>query len=202
MNFATWNVRGVNEKEVELMQELKQHKIHLAVITETKKKLKGTKDWGEFIEIWSGVDQNRRASAGVMVLVDQRWKNRIESYSFVSERIIRVRFKMDRGYLTLFGTYAPEEGKKEATIEFYEELQKQLTACNKADYVIVAGDLNARVGNQPIPQVVGTFGEYHLNENGRQLRDFCTYNELKITNTFFRKKTYTNIPGQGEDTDL
>lgn len=40
----------------------------------------------------------------------------------------------------------------------------------------------------PIPQVVGSFGEDHLNRNGRELREFATFNNLKITNTFFRKK--------------
>ncbi|XP_039280839.1 uncharacterized protein LOC111056792 [Nilaparvata lugens] len=186
--FATWNVRGVNKKEGELMKELKHRKVNVAVITETKKKLKGTKDWGDYVEVWSGVEQNRRACAGVMVLVDRKWKNRIESYAFVDERAIRIRFKVDRGFLTLIGVYAPEEGRKAETIEFYDILQRQLKSCKKSDYVIVAGDLNARVGNHPIPQVVGTFGECHLNENGRHLRDFCTFNDLKITNTFFKKK--------------
>lgn len=138
--------------------------------------------------MWSGVEQNRRACAGLSVLVDQKWKNKIDSYTFVNERILTIRFKVERGFLTVIGVYAPEEGRKAETMEFYECLQKQLTACKKTEYIIIAGDLNARVGNQPIPQVVGTFGECHLNENGRQLRDFCTFNELKITNTFFRKK--------------
>jgi hypothetical protein len=44
------------------------------------------------------------------------------------------------------------------------------------------------VGNQPIPQAVRSFGEDHLNRNGCELRDFATYNNLKITNTFFGKK--------------
>jgi hypothetical protein len=37
-------------------------------------------------------------------------------------------------------------------------------------------------------QVVGFFGEDHLNRNGSELRDFATYNNLKISSTFCRKK--------------
>ena len=146
----------------------------MAVITETKKKLKGTRDIDDFfmIMIYSGVPQNKRAVCGVAVLLDKRWKKKIVSYIFVSERIIIVRLKIERGYLSVFGAYAAENGKKEEI--FYQELQHRLNSCNKNDYLIIAVDLNARVGNQSIPSVVGTFGESCLNENGNLLRDFAT----------------------------
>jgi hypothetical protein len=54
---------------------------------------------------------------------------------------------------------------------------------------MLAGELNARGGNQPIPKIVGTFGENHINENGHQLRQFATFNGLKLKeNTFYRIK--------------
>lgn len=59
---------------------------------------------------------------------------------------------------------------------------------NKTDHIIISGDLNARVGNVPIPRIVRTFGESTLNNNGQELRQFATFNNFKITNTFFRKK--------------
>jgi hypothetical protein len=83
--------------------------------------------------------------------------------------------------------YAPEDGRVDDTEVFYETLQKQLQNISKGDRVIISGDFNARVGNQPIPQVVGSFGD-HLIRNGCELRDFATNKNLKITNTFYRKK--------------
>ncbi|PSN41135.1 hypothetical protein C0J52_05209 [Blattella germanica] len=53
---------------------------------------------------------------------------------------------------------------------------------------MLAGDLNARVGNVPIQNVVGTNGERTKNRNGNRLIDFASYNELKILNTFFKHK--------------
>lgn len=44
------------------------------------------------------------------------------------------------------------------------------------------------MGNVPIPRIVGTFGESTCNDNGKLLRDFASFNRLKLTNTFFRKK--------------
>ena len=49
-------------------------------------------------------------------------------------------------------------------------------------------DMNARVGNNRIANIVGTIGEATLNSNGRKLVDFCTFNNLKIMKTFFNHK--------------
>ena len=63
----------------------------------------------------------------------------------------------------------------------------------KNDSLIISGDLNARVGYQPIPDVVGTFGEECVNRNGQTLREFASFNDFKIANTFFRKKINSQI---------
>jgi len=76
-------------------------------------------------------------------------------YVFVNERILQLRYKLQRGYLTLLAVNAPEEGKTEQTEEFYETLQDQIDKINKNDYIVVAGDYNARVRNIPIDGIFG-----------------------------------------------
>ena len=49
----------------------------------------------------------------------------------------------------------PKNGKQNRT-EFYETLQDQIDKISKNDYIIVAGDYNARVGNIPIDGILGT----------------------------------------------
>ena len=58
----------------------------------------------------------------------------------------------------------------------------------KNENIILAGDFNGRIGNQPIPECIGTYGEQETNHNGAALRDFCAFNKLKITNSFYRHK--------------
>jgi len=94
----------------------------------------------------------------------------------------------NRGHITIIGVHASEEGREEEMRHFYKQLQKEVDKYNKSDSLIISGDLNARVGNQPIPNVVGTFGETYINRNGQTLREFASFNDFKITNTFFRKK--------------
>jgi hypothetical protein len=68
--------------------------------------------------------------------------------------------------------YAPEEGRKEESMALYELLQKHISSLNKYDYLIVAGDRNAQVGNKPIQNITGSNGESVLDENMRALRNF------------------------------
>ena len=113
LTVGTWNVRGLSTKESELVRLLKKRSVNITVVTETKKKLRKTKDIEAFIMIYSRVQVIKRASCGVAILVDNKWKNKIVNYTYVNERIIVLRIRIERGYLCIFGVYAPEEGRKE-----------------------------------------------------------------------------------------
>ena len=111
--------------------------------------------------------------------------NNIEHYTFWNDRVTETRLKTPREHLTILAVYSPTEGRDELNEEFYETLQKILDKVNKNDYIILIGYMNARVGNNKVANIVGTNGEATLNSNGRNLLDFCTFNNLKIMNTFF-----------------
>jgi hypothetical protein len=85
---------------------------------------------------------------------------------FINERILQLRYKLRRGYLTLLAVYAPEEKKTEQREEFYETHQDQIDKINKNNYITVARDYNARVGKIPIDGILGTNGEITINNNG------------------------------------
>jgi len=48
---------------------------------------------------------------------------------------------------------------------------------------------------------VCTNREATLNSNGWKLVDFCTFNNLKIMNTFLSTKKFINLRGKQEDTN-
>jgi len=52
--YATWNIRGLGEKEEELDKILNENNIKMSVITESKKKLQGTKETEHYtvLQIW------------------------------------------------------------------------------------------------------------------------------------------------------
>jgi hypothetical protein len=56
-------------------------------------------------------------------------------------------------------------------------------------------DMNVRVGNSRVANIVGTNGEATLNSKVRNLIDFYTFNNLKIMNTFFKHKENRKVDG-------
>ena len=61
LKVATWNVRGFAEKTEELQAELLKRKIDIPIITETKKKNKGSEDIGNYVTIYCGIPANQWA---------------------------------------------------------------------------------------------------------------------------------------------
>jgi exonuclease III len=159
MKLAVWNVRGIYSKQ-QLEKELTRADVDFAIVPETKKKLKDTQELKDYILFYIGVERSQRAAAGIAITVKKKWKHRIGSYSFINERILQIRYKTIR-YMSIVGVYAPGEGKTEETEQFFDELQMIIDKINKNDYLIVAGDLNARVGNA---QIYGSFGNKWRND--------------------------------------
>jgi len=74
--------------------------------------------------------------------------------------------------------------------KFNNQLQEILNKTNKNDYILFSRDLNARIGNAEIHNIVGSFGELVTNTNRLKLRDFATYNNnIKTMNSFYKHNT-------------
>jgi len=54
---------------------------------------------------------------------------------------------------------APEEGGVEENEISYNQLQEILNKSNKNGSILFSGDLNSRIGNAEIRNMVGNFGE-------------------------------------------
>ena len=74
---------------------------------------------------------------------------------------------------------------------FYEKLGSFVAAA-KDDFVIILGDLNARVGKdwKAWPKIIGKYVVENMNSNGLMLLEFCTRFELGVMGTMFQQKDY------------
>jgi len=88
-------------------------------------------------------------------MIKAKFNKRIHSYEFVNERILQLRCKLQRGYLTVLAVYDLQEGKTKQTQGIYEILQDQIGKISKNDYIFDAGDYNGRVRNYPIAGILG-----------------------------------------------
>ncbi|KAJ4440326.1 hypothetical protein ANN_08465 [Periplaneta americana] len=148
-------------------------------------KLKVSKETNNYIQFYSGVDSKSKAKYGVMLMTKKELKSTINNYYFWNERIIQIRLKLSRGYMTVIGVYAPVEGEDEENDQFYTKLQRIVKKVNRSDMQVLTGDFSARVGNVKIEHCMGVHGEQTCNRNGNRLIYLLVYNQLKIMNILF-----------------
>ncbi|KAK2706384.1 hypothetical protein QYM36_016430 [Artemia franciscana] len=123
--------------------------------------------------------------------MNQRTRNALLEWEPVSCRLARIRLKGNPANVSIISTYAPIRDATETTKDdFYGELQQLSSSIAARDYLIVAGDFNARVGpsDQTTRQILGKFGQGHRCENGKRLVNYALMNHLVITNTIFQYK--------------
>jgi hypothetical protein len=112
----------------------------------------------------------------------------ITNYSFVKDHIITVHLETNKRHIILIEVNTPKEGREEETRRCYKQPHKEVDKYSKGDSLIKSRDLNARVGNLPIPNIVRTFGEDCVNRNGQKLSEFHPLMISKLPTLFFRKK--------------
>ena len=72
--------------------------------------------------------------------------------------------------------------------EFWNELTTVVNSFESGRKVVVMGDMNARVGDECVEDVVGKCGVPGWNENGEWLVEVCAETGLFLANTFFQHK--------------
>ena len=107
---------------------------------------------------------------------------------FKNYRMISVCLQGKPFSITVIQVYAPTSNAEEAKVEwFYEVLQDILELTPQKDFPFIIRDLNAKVGSQEIPGVMGKFGLGVQNEAGQRLTEVCQENALVIANTLFQQ---------------
>lgn len=186
---GTWNVQGLSRKVNEVVSELKHLRVDVAVLTETKKKGRGSESWGDYDHFFSGVSKDQRAKRGVSILVHKRYRKLISNWEPINERLIKINLILNGYRVTVLGVYAlnDDETVKEKDA-FFEQLHQEIGKIGTSRELIILGDFNSRVGRKKGNHVVGEFGESTENDNGKRLISVCEQNQLKILNGFFQHR--------------
>lgn len=203
--IATWNIRGINGKEEELIEEIKQAKIGILAITETKKKGQGIQDVQEnYILLYSGVEHEKRAKAGVGIIMDKDIYKKVTNWDYISERLMTIDVETKPTHkIKIIVVYGPNEDDTKDNKDIFWETLTDIKE-STANTTLILGDFNARVGTKDeiSEHVLGSYGEKHKNGNGRRLIEFCKENDMIVANTFFKHKdihTYTReLPSRNE----
>lgn len=183
--MGTLNVLTLRGKIEELIDMMKDRKLGILGLCETKWKGRGEKELrGGGRIYWCG--NERVGRNGVALMIDKSMVGLVEEIVYISERAILVTLKLEEGKLKILQIYAPQVGSTdEEKYKFEEELEEHLQHVN-----VVMGDFNAHVGTDRVgyEEVLGSFGYGRRNEEGERLLDLCQRNGLRIGNSWFKKR--------------
>ncbi len=112
-------------------------------------------------------------------------------YKDISERICKATFSLEgeERDIIFISTYAPnlEVSEKDPNIrkEYYRALSDTIRNVNNRNMLLVAGDMNAKMGSGhwEHPEVVGQYWKGEVNSNREHLIEFALQNEMFLTNT-------------------
>ncbi|CAF4901418.1 unnamed protein product [Rotaria socialis] len=176
--------------------------VELAALCETAIYDSGIKSIGDYTLLYSGLPSvnKTRSAHGVAVVLDKRatnnWKQAGSEWQAITERIVKVRLKCTLVNITFVAVYAPVNPCNKTMVDnsekFYMDLQEAIDGVPKEDMIVLMGDFNARI-SQPqhstTSRIMGPFTVDVQNENGERLIDFCTTNNLVVSNSFFQHKS-------------
>lgn len=192
--IGTWNVNSLGQRYCEndnrstklesIKIEMRRMKIGILGLSEINWSGKDDFWSDEFRVIYSG-----EMHAGVGLIVNREWGNRVKSVVLYSGRIIMVRFDCEPRDLVVIQVYMPTSSYSDEYVEeMYEQLDEIWNMTKSSENVVVMGDWNAVVGEGKISEEVGAYGLGKRNKRGERLIQFCNEKELVISNSLFQQR--------------
>ena len=195
MKIATFNVRGLATdptKKENLIKDAINFKLDIVSIQETKT--------GEIDEL---IRENRlitykhnNPQGGLGFLISKEFNSLIQSHWSPHERIAVLRFKPSQipsqhKHTLVINVHFPTLKESKRTPQNRDELYEIISTIrerHKSDNIIIAGDFNAKIGKRQDEEEIclGSNSKGKRNINGQTLIDFCTEQELLITNSIFK----------------
>ncbi|XP_071821535.1 craniofacial development protein 2-like [Apostichopus japonicus] len=139
---------------------------------------------------------------GVALICNKTTAASVLGYNPVNDRMISIRLDGQPVKTTIIQVYAPTSAASdEDTQNFYGRLQDLVDSVPRGDALVIMGDWNAKIGEEPVAGISGRHGLGERNEAGERMLDFCEANRLVISNTWFQQPkrrlyTWTSPDGQ------
>ncbi|XP_073960575.1 uncharacterized protein [Choristoneura fumiferana] len=127
---------------------------------------------------------------GVGFLVKRIHKEKIISFTGISERVCVLEMELENTRFAIIQAYAPTEKSSQEEIDnFYKDLEKAHDSTSTKN-TISMGDFNAQIGTPKKYEssVTGKYGYGKRNVRGQRLIQYAQENNLKIINTMFKLK--------------
>ena len=189
--LGSLNVRGCSTSDVkrrEIGEMFLRRKLDVLALSETKLKGKGECEFGAVSGRKSGVEEGR-AREGVVLILSDRLASSVTEWKEVSPRLMWVKVKLGVERWAFVSAYGPgSERSEEEREQFWTDLSECIESFGGHFNVVVLGDLNARVGDEMVENVIGRYGVPGRNDSGENLIGLCMEQELVVGNSLFKKR--------------
>jgi len=188
IRFATWNIGTMSGRSAEVVETLHRRKIDVCCVQETRWTGAVGKGMSRYKFFWQGC---KDGTAGVGLLISDRWINRIIDVKRMNERIMCLKVLIGDKLVTCICTYAPQTGRiAEEKDSFLDQMISVTGNIPASELIVVGGDLNdhVRTNVDGCDGVHGGYGFGERNADGEQILEFCDAMELIVTNTCFKRQ--------------
>ena len=191
IRMATWNVGSMSGRAGEVADAMWRRRVDFCSVQETRWRGSRARWLGSmgrrYKFLWQGSEDG---TAGVGVLVAEKWVDQILSVNRVNERIMLLKVVNGKNIMNIVSAYAPQVGRtEEEKDKFWDEAITVLSGIPPGEAVILGGDLNGHVGAgaDGYDGVHGGMGYGTRNGEGERILEFCDAMGLMLCNTFFKK---------------
>ena len=199
IKIATWNVRSLKSigKLSVVCKEMERHNISVLGLAEVHWTGRGSFVTADGCKvIYSRKELGEGYNHGVGIILNKFVSKTVLGYHPVNDRIITVRLKAHPYNVTVVQFYSPTSDATIVEVEtFYDILQETLDSIPNRDIKVKVGDANSKIGRMACASAThGKYGLGEQNEQGQRLLEFCTINNLIVTNTLFQhhpRRLYT-----------
>lgn len=186
--ISTLNVRSLASEDriAELEHALEKIRWDIIGLAEVRKINTIIEERRDYVLCYSGIVKGH---FGVGFIVKREHKHNIIGFKGYSDRIALLRYKLNDEIINIIQVYAHTTNYEHEEIElFYENLYNVICEYEK-EKIIVMGDFNGKIGikNMENP-IMGNYGSPGRNGNGERIIGLCQETNMKIMNTFFKKR--------------
>ena len=144
LRIGIWSVCNIRCNEEEAVREMKKYRLDILGVGEAHLRGCDEKEVDGVEVVYSGVTEGR-VKGGVAVLISENLSVGVKEWRCVNERLMKVRLRLEKGWLTVVQIYAPMDDSAEELTSFYGSLEELLASVSKSDQLVMMGDFNARV---------------------------------------------------------
>ena len=203
--IATLNVDGLMRqgKREEVETWMKKHDIKILVLQETHSANNSREARGNYTWFFSGEKKQEGTewSAGVGIVVENKYVQYIEDIEPINDRIIRMTLN-GKMPVTILGIYLPQAGRPEEEGELIaKQVDREIKKWKAKGPLYILGDMNARIQRAEGRREKEHIGKYTfepetassnrsemVQKNRTRLINLCQTHGLRIMNTMFKKE--------------